>query len=91
MFSTWYVAWVIRVSSNEKVDDDELAILENHLQIGNFGGFPSITIPSGFSNDLPIGLNITGNIQKDADVLNIAAALEEKLGYIGMIAGGKHE
>ena len=25
---------------NEKVDDDELAILENHLQIGNFGGFP---------------------------------------------------
>lgn len=79
------------ISKASDVISDSSANVSTLLLTGNFGGFPSITIPNGFSTGLPIGLNITGNIQKDADVLNIAAALEEKLGYIGMIAGGKHE
>ena len=28
-------------------------LLENHMAIANFGGFPSITIPCGFVNDMP--------------------------------------
>ena len=49
---------------------DRYLILENHLAIGNFGGFPSITIPSGFVNNMPIGINITGRCFEDALTLS---------------------
>ena len=61
-------------------------ILEEHLQIGNFGGFPSITIPNGFVNNLPVGVNITGNCYDDANVLNIAYSLECSMEYKNQIA-----
>ena len=67
-------------------DDGMLTALDEHLQIGNFGGFPSITIPDGFINDLPVGLNITGNCYKDEDVLNIAYAIESMMDYKNQIA-----
>ena len=66
---------------------DRYLILENHMAIGNFGGFPSITIPNGFVNNMPIGINITGRCFEDALVLNIANKIEEKLGYAGLIKG----
>lgn len=72
-------------SINEK-SDINTTILEEHLQIGNFGGFPSITIPCGFINDLPVGINITGNCYDDVNVLNIALALESNMDYKGQIA-----
>ena len=63
------------------------AVLENNLVIGNFGGYPSITIPNGYINNLPIGINITGKIMDDANILNIAYALEKEIGF----KGGLHE
>ena len=66
-------------------DDNTLAngttILEEHLQIGNFGGFPSITIPDGFINNLPVGLNITGKRYDDKNILNIAYKIESLMNY----------
>ena len=70
--------------------DSNITALEEHLQVGNFGGFPSITIPDGFVNDLPVGLNITGKCYDDENVLSIAYAIENILGYKGQIAGGTH-
>lgn len=64
----------------------EATALEEHLQIGNFGGFPSITIPNGFINNLPVGVNITGNCYQDENVLNMAYALESTMPYKGQIA-----
>ena len=61
-------------------------VLEEHLQIGNFGGFPSITIPDGFIDGMPVALNITGNCYDDANIINIAYALEEKFGFKNQIA-----
>ncbi len=66
--------------------DENTNVLEEHLQIGNFGGFPSITIPDGFINNLPVGINITGNCYDDANVLNLAYALEGTMNYKGQIA-----
>ncbi len=66
--------------------DERTTILEEHLQIGNYGGFPSITIPCGFVNDLPVGLNITGNCYDDENVLNMAYAIESMMPYKGQIA-----
>lgn len=65
---------------------DRYLILENHLAIGNFGGYPSITIPSGFVNKMPIAINITTNIKTDAVCLNLAHQIEKILGYKGIYA-----
>ena len=89
-----YDALILPVSSgpakkfNEDKDviDASTNVLEEHLQIGNFGGFPSITIPNGFINGLPVGINITGNCYEDEKVLNIAYTLESKMPYKGQIA-----
>ena len=56
------------------------------MAIGNFGGFPSVTIPCGFVKDMPIGISITGPIFKDGEVLNIAYALENTMDYVGQVA-----
>lgn len=64
-------------------------ILENHMVIANFGGFPSITIPNGWINHLPIGINLTSNQKQDEKLLNIAATLEEKINFKNSIEGRK--
>lgn len=74
------------IDGSKDILDENTATLEEHLQVGNFGGFPSITIPNGFISGLPVGVNITGNCYDDENVLNIAYALENKLGFKGQIA-----
>ena len=69
---------------------DRYLILENHLAIGNFGGFPSISIPSGFVKNMPISINITGRVMDDALVLNMAKKLEDVLGFKNIVAGDKN-
>lgn len=71
--------------ANELITGNE-QILENLMAIGNFGGYPSITIPNGFVNNMPIGVNITGNIMCDKGVLNIANKLESTYDYKNQIA-----
>ena len=67
-------------------NDLETVTLDEHLQIGNYGGFPSITIPDGFVDGMPVGVNITGNCYDDENVLNIAYALEGAMEYKNQIA-----
>lgn len=69
---------------NKEQDINTMA-LDEHLQVGNFGGFPSITIPNGFVDYLPVGVNITGNCYEDEKVLNIAYALESAMEYKGQV------
>lgn len=75
-----------KISDCSNVLNNDVNILEEHLQIGNFGGFPSITIPDGFVNNLPVGLNITGKCYDDENVLNIAYAIEGMMNYKNQIA-----
>lgn len=74
------------LDGSKDILDKDTQALEEHLQIGNFGGFPSITIPNGFIDNLPVALNITGNCYDDANILNIAYALESKMPYKNQIA-----
>lgn len=69
----------------DELSDDHL-IAENHLLLGNFSGMPSITIPSGFLNEMPVAINIMANHFEDQEVLNIAAALEKKFGLKNQFA-----
>lgn len=68
---------------------DEYLILGNHLDIANFGVFPSISIPSGFVNNMLVGINITGIAKEDALVLNIANKIEKVLGYKGQVSNNE--
>lgn len=75
-------------SVSDKLSDEYL-ILGNHLDIGNFGGFPSISLPNGFIDNMPVSINITGRAKEDNLVLNMANMIEEVLECKGMVA--KHE
>jgi len=72
----------------DKVDmlSDKYLILGNHMVIGNFGGYPSITIPSGFVDNMPVGINITGRVKEDDIVLNIANKIEGSMEYANQVA-----
>ncbi len=65
--------------------------LDEHLQIGNFGGFPSITIPDGFVSGMPVGLNLTGKNYDDANVLNLAYGIESLWDYRNQTAERKEK
>ena len=75
-----------KLEGSTDILDENTQILEEHLQIGNFGGFPSITIPNGFISDLPVGINITGNCYEDELTLHIAHDLEGQMTYKGQVA-----
>ena len=67
--------------ANDDRLSDEYLILENHLALGNFAGTPSISIPSGFSEGMPIAINLMGRLFEEQTVLNVAYALEQALGF----------
>lgn len=78
------IAPLIQSSSKEVITCDKV-VAENHLSLGNFSGMPSITIPSGFVDNMPVAVNIMGEIFEDEKVLNIAYGLEKVLGYKNLI------
>lgn len=75
-----------KIGAFNEILDDNINALEEQLQIANYGGFPSISIPNGFVNNMPVGVNITGNCYEDQLTLNIAYALESKMNYKNQIA-----
>ena len=74
-----------KFSDLDKKYDTNTITLDEHLQVGNFGGFPSISIPNGFVDNLPVSICITGNCYDDENVLNIAYALESAMPYKGQV------
>jgi len=62
--------------------------LDDLLLLANFGGYPSISIPTEFVNNLPYGINLTCNQNQDQKLLNIAINIEM---IIDQNLGGNHE
>jgi aspartyl-tRNA(Asn)/glutamyl-tRNA(Gln) amidotransferase subunit A len=58
--------------------DDPLAVklLDLCTIPANLGGFPSISLPAGLSDGLPVGLCLTGPAMSDERLLGASAALE---------------
>ncbi len=70
----------LEATTNAKSDvSDVYNLADNILLLANFAGTPSITIPMGFVNDLPIGMNINMQFQKDDLCLEFSYHLEQKL------------
>ncbi len=52
----------------------------------NFSGHPAASIPAGFADDLPVGMQIVGRRYGDADVLAASAAFERLRPWYGSYA-----
>ena len=62
--------------TTDEMGKDEI-VLDNHLVIGNFGGYPSITIPYNKLKGMPVGINITSGFKNDSYMLAIANDIEK--------------
>lgn len=80
---------LIEGSSGDKLSNEYL-IADNHMAIGNFGGFPSITLPMGFSKGMPFGVCLTCKVFDEATLFSIASGIENVTGLKDLSAkGGK--
>lgn len=77
-------------SVGEKMSDTYL-VAENFMILGNMSGYPSLTLPSGFVEGLPIGINVTAKAFDEQNLLNICKAIEEETGLENHTVGGNHE
>lgn len=68
-----------KIETTDEVLTDKSKIIDNHLIIGNFGGYPSITIPNGMKENMPLGISIMCNIYEDSLTLNLAHKIFEEL------------
>lgn len=59
--------------------------LDNILVLGNFGGYPSLTLPMMKEDHLPIGINITGRIFEDGYVFGLGQEIEEITGLKNLV------
>lgn len=71
--------------SSDKLSNEYL-IADNWMAIGNFAGLPSITVPMGFENGLPFGVNLTCKKFAEGEAFNIAAGIENITGLKGISA-----
>ena len=55
-------------------------ISDNYLAFANLGGYPSITLPLGFEDEMPFGVNITSHHFTEAKLLKIAQTVEQITG-----------
>ena len=70
---------------------DEYLIADNYMAYANFGGFPSITVPLGFEEKMPFGVNVTANLFKEKDLFNIAFNIEKITGLKDLVALKENE
>ena len=61
--------------------------LDNILTLGNFGGYPSLTVPLTFDQGFPIGVNVTGRIFEDGYVFSMGKEIEDITGLKNLVAG----
>jgi aspartyl-tRNA(Asn)/glutamyl-tRNA(Gln) amidotransferase subunit A len=54
-----------------------IPLLTQYTRSFNLNGFPAISVPCGFSNDLPVGLQLAGRPFEEETVLRAAHAYEQ--------------
>ncbi|MCI8540936.1 MAG: Asp-tRNA(Asn)/Glu-tRNA(Gln) amidotransferase subunit GatA [Erysipelotrichaceae bacterium] len=72
-------------SVDEQLSDTYL-IAENHMILGNFSGYPSISVPCGFVEGMPVGVNLMAKPFAEQTLFDIALAIEEESGLRGQVA-----
>lgn len=66
----------------EKTDDPISMYLSDIYTIAaNLAGLPGMSIPAGFTNNLPVGLQLIGNYFEEARLLNLAHQYQQKTAW----------
>lgn len=63
----------------------EYLIAENYMALANFSGYPSITVPMGYVEGLPVGVNLTAYAFEEMKLLDIAYGIENTTGLANCI------
>jgi aspartyl-tRNA(Asn)/glutamyl-tRNA(Gln) amidotransferase subunit A len=73
----------------ERTDDPITMYLSDIYTIAvNLAGLPGMSIPAGFANQLPVGLQIIGNYFDEARLLNVAHQFQQVTDYHQQIPVG---
>ena len=67
------------INNDDKLSTDYL-VAENYMAMANFSGDPSITVPMGFEEGCPIGVNLTCPAWHESTMFTIAKAIEDITG-----------
>lgn len=71
-----------------KVDDPYAMYLNDIYTLpASVAGLPAISVPCGFSEGLPVGMQIIGNFFDEGRILQVAHAYEQASGYRNLVAG----
>lgn len=62
---------------------DEYLVADNYMAIDNLSGYPSMTIPLGFKNEMPMGLNISTRPFEESTLLAFAHEFEKLIDWKG--------
>jgi aspartyl-tRNA(Asn)/glutamyl-tRNA(Gln) amidotransferase subunit A len=70
-----------------KVDDPYAMYLNDVYTLpASVAGLPSISVPCGFSENLPVGLQIIGNFNDEGRILQVASAFEAASKHSNLLA-----
>jgi aspartyl-tRNA(Asn)/glutamyl-tRNA(Gln) amidotransferase subunit A len=74
---------------NEKINDPISMYLSDIYTVSvNLAGLPAISVPAGFSNKLPVGMQLIGNYFEESRLLNIAHQFQQATDHHKAIPGG---
>ena len=73
----------------EKADDPISMYLSDIYTIAvNLAGLPGMSIPAGFTNGMPVGLQLIGNYFEESRLLNVAYQYQQETDWHRRIPGG---
>lgn len=83
---------VVAYPIDGKMDPLSIYMLDVTTIPANMAGLPAISIPCGFVDGLPVGMQLIGKVLDEETILRAAYTFEQATGYHKMLAplGGKH-
>lgn len=57
---------------------------DNLLLLASLGGFPSLSLPIGLVNGLPVSININTGFKQDKLLLKLAELVEKEIKYLSL-------
>jgi len=79
----------VAFKSGDKKEDPLAMYLQDIYTIStNLSGLPGMSLPVGQTQGLPVGLQIIGNYFKEAQMLNVAHAYQQKTQWHKMMPEG---
>ena len=73
------LAPLIEQSSDVRFGEDRFE--EEHMQLANFSGVPSLTMPLGTEKGLPFGINLSAPAFKEQALFDVAAGIEALIDF----------